>query len=159
SYTFNNQQAKQFNNSKQLGSVWTIPACGGQERLRDADGKKLHPTQKPEELLTRIIVASSKLGDIVLDPFLGTGTTAAMAKRLHRRWIGIERDATYCSWAQSRIDGVHPLLVGDPFLETASENKPKRIAFDELLKKGYLQPGQTLYLDKPASSAIILEDG
>jgi len=159
SYTFNNHQAKQFNNGKQLGSMWSIPACSGQERLKGPDGKKLHPTQKPEELLTRIIVASSKPDDIVFDPFLGSGTTAAMAKRLHRRWIGIERDEIYYNAAQRRIDMVQPLLTGDPLLETASQNKPKRIPFEELLKHGYLQTGQTLYLDKPASTAVILENG
>jgi DNA modification methylase len=159
SYTYNNHQVKQFNNGKQLGSVWTIPACGGKERLKGPDGKKLHPTQKPEELLKRIIIASSKPGDVVLDPFLGSGTTAAVAKRLHRQWIGIERDEIYSVAAQERIDNEQPLLIDDALLETTSTNKLSRIPFIKILECGYLKPGQILYLDKPDSTAVVLEDG
>jgi len=159
SYTFNNHQVKQFNNGKQLGSMWAIPATGRDERLKGADGKKLHPTQKPEALLTRIIVASSNPGDIVLDPFVGSGTTAVVAKRLHRRWIGIEQDETYYNAALRRLDQVQPLLIGDPLLETAAQNKPARVPFAKLIECGYLQPGQTLYLDKPDLTAVILADG
>src|SRR5258708_9380983 len=112
-YTFNYHQMKQFNMGKQLGSMWEIRVWGGQERLKDGEGKKLHPTQKPEELLKRIIVASSKPGDIVLDPFLGSGTTAAVAKQFHRRWIGIEREDSYIRAAQARIDLVQPVLFED----------------------------------------------
>lgn len=157
-YTFNHQLMKQFNGGKQLGSVWTIPACGGQERLRAADGKRLHPTQKPEELLKRIILASSHRGDVVLDPFLGSGTTAVMAKRLHRNWIGIEREDSYIQAAQERIDRARPLLVADPLLKPALE-RPKRIPFRSLLERGYLEAGQVLYLDKPDSAAVILANG
>jgi modification methylase len=157
-YTFNHHLMKQFNEGKQLGSVWAIPVCGGPERLKDADGKKLHPTQKPEELLKRIIVASSRPGDVVLDPFLGSGTTAAVAKLLHRRWIGIERDPIYIEAAQKRIDNVQPMLF-DELGEYMPTEKPSKVAFSELLKQGYLEPGQTLYLDGPESTAVILEDG
>ena len=157
-YTFNHHQMKQFNGSKQLGSVWTIPVCGGPERLKDADGKKLHPTQKPEELLMRIIVASSKAEDVVLDPFLGSGTTAAVAKQMHRKWIGIERDPVYIEAAQARVDSVQPMLLVD--LEGYSpQEKPSRVPFKVLLQEGYLQPGQVLYLDSPESTAVILENG
>ncbi|HVO71407.1 MAG TPA: DNA methyltransferase, partial [Aggregatilineaceae bacterium] len=157
SYTFNHHLMKQFNEGKQLGSMWTIPVCGGQERLKDAAGKKLHPTQKPEELLKRIIVASSKRGDIVLDPFLGSGTTAAIAKLLDRRWIGIERDPIYIQAAQARIDAIQPLLL-EELGEYSPREKPQKVPFDILLEKGYLRPGQILYLDSPESTAVILED-
>lgn len=158
SYTFNHHQAKQFNNGKQLGSMWSIPSCGGQERLRDAEGKRLHPTQKPEALLTRIILASSHPGDVVLDPFLGSGTTAAVARRLRRNWIGIEREETYYRAAKQRIEAEQPLPEDDPLLAPAPRRQ-RRIPFRILLEQGYLQPGQLLYLDKPASSAVILENG
>lgn len=157
-YTFNHHQMKQFNDTKQLGSVWTIPVCGGPERLKDANGKKLHPTQKPEELLMRIIVASSHAGDVVLDPFLGSGTTAAVAKQMHRRWIGIERDPIYIAAAQARIDAVQPMLLVD-LEDFTPQEKPSRIPFKALLEAGYLRPGQLLYLDSPESTAVILEDG
>ncbi|HLY25763.1 MAG TPA: DNA methyltransferase [Aggregatilineales bacterium] len=158
SYTFNHHLMKQFNDAKQLGSVWTIPVCGGQERLKDADGKKLHPTQKPEELLKRIIIASSKRDDIVLDPFLGSGTTAAVAKMFHRHWIGIERDLTYIQAAQARIDGIQPMLLED-MGEYSSPAKPDKVPFKVLLDKGYLHPGGLLRLDSPEVTAIILDDG
>jgi DNA modification methylase len=159
SYTFNHHQMKQFNDAKQLGSVWTIPVCAGPERLRDQDGKKLHSTQKPEELLRRIILASSKPDDLVLDPFSGTGTTAAVAKWLRRRWIGIERDATYVQAARARLDNVHPISADDPLIADAVREKPSRVPFETLLKQGLLKPGQSLYLDKPQHSATILENG
>jgi DNA modification methylase len=157
-YSFNHHLMKRFNEGKQLGCVWTIPACGGPERLRDDDGKRLHPTQKPEELLTRIIAASSRPGDLVLDPFLGSGTTAAIAKRLHRNWIGIEREDVYFRAAQKRIKAVQPLPADDPLL-TEVAIRHKRIPFRSLVERGYLQPGQTLYLDKPDSAAVILANG
>jgi DNA modification methylase len=158
-YTFNHHQMKQFNDGKQLGSVWTIPVCAGPERLKDANGKKLHPTQKPEELLKRIILASSAPGSLVLDPFLGSGTTAAVAKQLHRNWIGIERDNVYINAAQSRIDSVQQLLFSDPIIEHGLQEKPARIPFSALLDHHYLQPGQHLILDSPECIGTILENG
>lgn len=157
-YTFNHHQMKLFNNGKQLGSVWTIPACGGQERLKDKDGNKLHPTQKPEELLKRIIVASSKAGDLVFDPFLGSGTTAAVAKQFHRRWLGIERDPIYVEAAQRRIDAVQ-LLLFEVVEAFAPAPKPSKVPFEALINAGYLHVGQVLYLDSPEATAVILEDG
>jgi DNA modification methylase len=157
-YTFNHHQMKQFNAGKQLGSMWAIPACGGAERLKGADGKKLHPTQKPEELLKRIIVASSNVGDVVLDPFLGSGTTAAVAKRLHRHWIGIERDEDYIAAAHRRIKGTRRLGQQE-LARYIAEGKAARIPFGTLLKEGHLQAGQILYLDAPAATAVILDDG
>lgn len=158
-YRFNHQQMKQFNDAKQLGSVWEIAVCGGPERLKDAAGKKLHSTQKPEELLRRIILASSKPGDLVLDPFVGTGTTAAVAKQLHRHWIGIERDEIYLQAAQQRIDAVQPLPSNDPLIAEGLREKPKRIPFIALLENNYLKPNEQLYLDKPDYVATILENG
>jgi modification methylase len=158
-YTFNHHEMKQFNDDKQLGSVWTIPICAGPERLKDDAGKKLHPTQKPEELLKRIILASSNPGDVVLDPFVGSGTTAAMAKRLHRHWVGIDNDETYVQAARMRVKAVQPLDPADPLLQTASRNKPARIPFRLLVEQGYFHPGQTLHLKHSEHKAVILEDG
>ncbi|MBN2303452.1 MAG: site-specific DNA-methyltransferase [Anaerolineae bacterium] len=162
-YTFNHHAMKQFNDffpGKQLGCVWTIPVCGGTERLRNTDGQKLHSTQKPEELLQRILIASSQPGDVVLDPFMGTGTTAAVAKRLRRRWIGIERDETYVTAARQRIAAVDPLPAAHPLLKTASREKPRRVPFLTLLERGYLHPGQRLRLGRTGQrTAVILEDG
>lgn len=158
-YTFNHHHMKQFNDQKQLGSVWTIPVCAGSERLKDADGKKLHPTQKPEALLKRIILASSLPGDVVLDPFLGSGTTAAVAKQLRRRWIGIEREDIYIRAAQARIDSVQMLALDDPLIASSIREKTVRIPFTALLEHQYLRPGQPLYLDTPECTALILEDG
>ena len=159
-YTFHHHQMKQFNDfsaDKQLGSVWKIPACGGEERLKDAHGKKLHSTQKPEELLRRIITASSSPGDVVLDPFAGTGTTAVVAKRLHRRWLAIERDPTYREAALARIERTAPLPADDPLIQLTP--RPERIAFRRLIECGYLNADDELHLDEPACSAVILADG
>lgn len=156
-YTFNHHTMKQFNDGKQLGSVWAIPATGGQERLKDDDGKKVHPTQKPEALLTRIIVASSKPNDIVFDPFFGSGTTGAVAKQLRRRWLGVEREPNYIEASRERIEAIIPLKADDPLIDIPE--KPQRVAFSTLIEKGYLSAGQTLYLDDPDQSAIILANG
>ena len=156
-YTFNHHIMKQFNEGKQLGCVWTIPVCGGQERLKDAAGNKLHSTQKPEELLRRIILASSAPGDVVLDPFIGTGTTAAVAKQIHRSWIGIEKEEIYVKAALQRMNAVQMLLPNDPLLRVSK--KPKRIAFETILQKGYLRPGQILYLGRSDQMAVIQENG
>ncbi len=164
SYTFHNHLVKRFNDfspDKQLGSVWKINATGGAERLKDSDGKKLHPTQKPEELLKRIIVASSNPGDVVLDPFVGSGTTAAMAKHLRRRWIGIELDEIYCHEARKRVNqDITPLSEDHPLIREAIKAKPPRVAFETLVAEGYLEPNQMLYLDKrKEESAKILNSG
>lgn len=158
-YTFNHHEMKQFNEGKQLGSVWMIQVCGGDERLKDAQGRKLHSTQKPEALLERIILASSVPGDVVLDPFSGSGTTAAIAKRMRRQWIGIEREPVYVEASRQRLERVTPLAADDPRLRLTSQEKPPRLPFAALIQQGYLQTGQTLYLDKPEHTAIILENG
>jgi modification methylase len=158
-HPYNHQFMKQFNDGKQLGSVWEIPTCVGKERLRDERGKKLHPTQKPEELLKRILLASSQPGNLVLDPFVGTGTTAVVAKRLHRHWIGIEQDEVYYRAAQKRLARVAPLPLDNEFLQPLVPVKHKRLPFRKLLEYEILRAGQTLYLDDPACTAVILENG
>jgi modification methylase len=159
-YRFNHHVAKQFNDfseGKQLGSVWQIPACGGAERLKDENGQKLHSTQKPEELLRRIILVSSGQGDMVFDPFMGTGTTAAVAKRLRREWSGIERDAHYLEAAQKRIDRVVVLDPDDAEIYEAPKNK--RVEFRSLVEKGLVRAGSVIYLDRPEHEAVVLSDG
>lgn len=158
-YTFNHHLMKQFNDGKQLGSTWEIPICGGQERLRDPEGKKLHPTQKPEALLRRVILASSRPGDVVLDPFLGSGTTAAVARRLRRHWIGIEQEAVYVEAARARVAAVDPLDASHPQIKLPTRRKRRRIPFRVLLERGYLRPGQRLYLDRSDTAAVILDTG
>jgi modification methylase len=158
-YTFNHQEMKEFNDGKQLGSVWAIPTCIGRERLRDADGEKLHPTQKPEELLKRIILASSDPGDVVLDPFVGTGTSVAVARWLHRHWIGIDSEGTYVEAARARVTAIEPLDPGDPLLVPSARSRDRRVPFGVLLERGYLQVGQTLYLKHSDVQAEILENG
>ena len=157
-YTFDHHQMKQFNDGKQLGSVWKIQVCNGPERLRDANGDKLHPTQKPEELLQRVILASSRPGDVILDPFLGSGTTAAVARRLHRHWIGIEQNDVYVRAARERVAGVQPLKPTHPLI-AAGGRKPPRVPFRALLEQGYLKPGQVLYLGQSDRAAVILDNG
>ncbi len=113
-YTFNYEALKAGNEDVQVRSDWTLPLCTGEERLKGDDGKKLHPTQKPEALLARVILAASRPDDLVLDPFCGTGTTGAVAKRLGRRFIGIEREPGYAKAAEKRIAAVEPLAAGEP---------------------------------------------
>src|SRR5262249_51493762 len=113
-YTFNYEALKAGNDGVQMRSDWTIALCTGEERLKDRSGKKLHPTQKPQALLARIILASSRPDDLILDPFCGSGTTCAVAKRLGRRFIGIQRDATYAAAAQARLPAVAPLPPPPP---------------------------------------------
>lgn len=156
-YAFNYHKMKQFNDGKQLGSVWQIPICGRGERLKGENGKKLHSTQKPEALLHRIILASSNVGDIVLDPFLGTGTTAAVAKQLHRHWIGMDANELYIEAARNRINNTIPLPTDDPDLTV--RKKPRRVPFHKLLEHQYLSPNQRLYLKKTDHVSTIMPDG
>jgi site-specific DNA-methyltransferase (adenine-specific) len=143
-YTFNYQAMKALNDGLQMRSDWEIPLCTGSERLK-VNGEKAHSTQKPEALLYRVILSSSNSGDIVLDPFFGTGTTGAVAKRLHRRWIGIERDETYVQLAQKRIDAVQVELFSDEVFTFQSKRDRPRVAFASLVEMGLLRPGQELY--------------
>lgn len=159
-YTFNREVAKVFNDGKQLRSDWTLPLCTGAERLK-VNGRKLHSTQKPEALLERVILISSRPGDIVLDPFLGTGTTAAVAKRLGRHWIGIEKEPIYVEAARRRVTAVTqetPL----PLLRDADSHRAvsPRVSFHTLVIQGLLHPGQLLYFKRDrALAATITTDG
>jgi site-specific DNA-methyltransferase (adenine-specific) len=160
-YTFNYHAMKMANDEKQMRSDWEIPLCTGSERLV-VNGEKLHATQKPEALLYRVILASSNPGDVVLDPFFGTGTTGAVAKKLGRHFIGIEREPAYIQGAQARIDAtLQPLLVDDEvFGRVVTKRDAPRIAFATLLENGLLLPGQTLYFNRQREkTAIVLADG
>jgi hypothetical protein len=143
-YVFNHATMKSMNDGKQMTNVWRIPLCGGKERLRDDSGKKLHSTQKPEEILRRVILASTRRGATVLDPFLGSGTTLAVARLLGRRGIGIEQDPGYVSIARHRIKATKE-QAGLGILDEPTSQKPRRVTVAELLERGYLQAGQSLY--------------
>ena len=159
-YTFNYHAMKPFNEGKQMRSDWTFHICKGPERVR-IDGEKVHSTQKPEALLYRVLLSSTNPGDIVLDPFFGTGTTGAVAKRLHRRWIGIEQNQRYVQAARERIDRVQ-VQPYDPEVFDVRDRKrlAPRVAFARLLEKNLLQPGQSLYYKKdPALSAAVKPNG
>jgi modification methylase len=160
-YTFNYHAMKRLNDEKQMRSDWHLPLCGGAERLR-VNGEKLHSTQKPEALLYRVLLASSNPGDVVLDPFFGTGTTGAVARRLGRRYIGIEREARYIAAAEERIAAVRPAddLDAELLGRIASRRSAPRVAFAALLEAGLLLPGQPLYFQRRRErSASVLADG
>lgn len=154
-YTFNHKSMKALNDDLQMRSDWNLNLATGRERIR-LNGSKVHSTQKPEALLYRVIMASSNVGDIVLDPFLGSGTTGAIAKKLGRNWIGIERDRTYIKVAQKRIDAVQR---ADQEAIHVEKRKPARVPFGALLENGLLQPGQILYFAKDGLKAKILSNG
>ncbi len=159
-YTFNHHAMKALNDDKQMRSDWFIPICSGSERIK-IEGKKAHSTQKPEALLYRIIVSSSKPGDMILDPFFGSGTTGAVAKRLHRKWIGIECEESYISVAQERIDGVRPEELKEEVFDTGDKKRlAPRIPFGNLLEHNLLKPGQTLYFQEDRTEiAQVKADG
>lgn len=142
-YTFNHHTMKRYNDGKQLRSDWYLPLCTGDERLT-LNGEKAHTTQKPEALLERVIVSSTRVGDLVLDPFFGTGTTGAVAKRLGRRYLGIEREERYVEVATNRLANVTPLDHGWLLQHTQDPSAPPRLAFATLLTLGLLTPGDTL---------------
>jgi len=156
-YTFNYDAMKALNDEVQMRSDWTLPICSGAERLKQ-DGGKAHATQKPEALLHRVILASSRPGDVVLDPFFGTGTTGAVAKRLGRRWIGIEREARYAELAVTRIHAVVP-LAEEAVAVTPSKRDLPRIPFGTLVERGLLRPGTILYDQRKRFSAKVRADG
>ena len=142
-YTFNYDAMKALNEGLQMRSDWLLPLCTGPERLK-AEGRKVHPTQKPESLLYRVIMAATEIGDVVLDPFFGTGTTGAVAKKLGRHWIGLERDPDYAAAAAARLAGVVPL--SDPtVLDTPTKRGEPRIPFGTVVERGLLEPGVILY--------------
>jgi len=157
-HTFNHDAMKALNDDLQMRSDWLLPICGGPERLRDMNGRKSHPTQKPEALLHRVIMAATRPGEIVLDPFFGTGTTGAVAKRLGRRWIGIERDAGYARIAAERIDKV--IAAADSkLLDSPTRREQPRIPFGWLIERGLLEPGTVLTSFNRRWTAKVRADG
>ena len=160
-YVFNHHAMKELNEGKQMRSDWwLLPIASGSERLKDENGNKAHSTQKPEDLLYRVILSSSMPGNVVLDPFFGSGTTGAVAKRLHRDYIGIEREEKYIEIAQNRIDSIFQTSFDAPTYEVRSQKALNpRIAFSVLLENGYFSPGQVLFFQKNLSlSATIKPD-
>ncbi len=156
-YTFNYEAMKAFNDDTQMRSTWEIALCTGKERLKNAQGEKLHPTQKPEALLYRVLLASSKPGDVVLDPFFGTGTTGAVAKKMGRNFIGIEKDITYVNGALERLKQVEK--IDDCALEYTVKKKVQRIPFGAIIERGMLKPGDVLSDAKGQHFATIRADG
>jgi modification methylase len=157
-YTFNYEALKAANDDVQMRSDWLFPICTGGERLKDDNGNKLHPTQKPEALLARIMMASTKPGDVVLDPFFGSGTTGAVARRLGRHFVGIEREQAYIDAANERIAAVKP-LEQDNLSILAGKRAEPRVAFVSLIDSGLMKPGATLYDVRKRWAAKVRADG
>ncbi len=156
-YHFNYRAMKTLNDELQMRSDWVIPICGGQERLKQG-GHKVHPTQKPEALLYRVLLATTETGDVVLDPFFGTGTTGAVAKRLGREWIGCEREGGYREAALERIEMALPL--DESALETMQSRKDApKVAFGALVEAGLLKPGAELFDKQRRWTATVRADG
>ncbi len=157
-HKFNYQAMKSLNDDIQMRSDWLFPLCTGPERLRNQHGLKLHPTQKPEALLHRVLLASTSPGDIVLDPFAGTGTTAAVAKRLHRHFIAIERHPAYAEAAIGRVRAIVPAKLQGQ-VTTPSRRDAPRIPFGSLVERGLIAAGTTLHDRARRVSAIVTADG
>jgi modification methylase len=157
-YTFHYEALKGGNDDLQMRSDWYLPLCTGDERLKDANGTKVHPTQKPEALLARVLLSASNPGDVVLDPFFGTGTTGAVAKALGRRFIGLERDPVYAEAARERIAAVTP-LPPEAFATAPSKRSEPRVPFLSLVEAGLVKAGETVIDDKRRHSAVIRADG
>jgi len=155
--TFNYEALKSLNEGIQMRSDWVLPICNGGERLKDAQGEKAHPTQKPEALLHRILIGSTKPGDVVLDPFFGTGTTGAVAKMLGREFIGIEREAAYREVATARIAKVRK-FDREALTVTASKRAEPRVPFGQLVERGMLRPGEML-VNQRGQAARVRADG
>jgi modification methylase len=157
-YTFNYEALKAGNEDVQVRSDWTLALCTGEERLKGKDKRKLHPTQKPEALLARVILSSSRPDDLVLDPFAGTGTTGAVAKRLGRRFLGIERDGSYAAAARERIAAVEPLPEATLATFQTAREAP-RVPFAALIERGMIAPGDKLTDAKRKVKALVRADG
>ncbi|MCL2558443.1 MAG: site-specific DNA-methyltransferase [Treponema sp.] len=156
-YTFNHKIMKRYNGDKQMTSVWQIGLCTGGERLKGKDGKKAHSAQKPEELLKRVILSSSNEGDVVLDPFFGTGTTGAVAKKLRRNFIGIEKEAEYAELAKKRIEAASFFF---PEADWKEEAKLVKVTFETLLRERLIEVGEPLHSKKSLNAvALVLPDG
>ena len=157
-YTFNYDAMKAANDDVQMRSDWLFPICTGAERLKTAAGDKLHPTQKPEALLARVMLSSTRPGDVVLDPFFGSGTTGAVAKRLGRNFVGVEREQDYIDAATARIEAVQALPEGELEVMTGKRAEP-RVAFVSLLDAGLMKPGTVLFDARKRWSATVRADG
>jgi modification methylase len=157
-YTFNYEAMKSLNGDLQMRSDWLIPICTGVERIKNKEGKKIHPTQKPENLLSRVIMSSSNIGDIILDPFFGTGTTGAVAKKLGRNYIGIEQNAKYALEAEKRINSVSK-ITSEELIQTPRKTLEPRIPFGNLLEQGLISPGELLHDLRNRWTAKIRADG
>ena len=157
-YTFNYRAMKALNDDLQMRSDWLLPICSGGERVKGEDGSKAHPTQKPEALLYRILLACTKPGGVVLDPFFGTGTTGAVARRLGRHWIGIEKETSYAKVARERIDSTLPL--DESAMQTVPDKREQpRVAFGVLVESGLVPAGTILSDSKRRWTAIVRADG
>ena len=157
-YAFNYEALKAFNDDVQMRSDWLLPICSGPERLKDDGGRKAHPTQKPEALLYRVILATTAAGDVVLDPFFGTGTTGAAAKRLGRHFIGLEQDPDYVRAARERLGAVAP-LGAEELKSMRGKRGEARVPFGTLIDLGMIQPGATLYDAHATLKAQVRADG
>lgn len=157
-YTFHYEALKGGNEDCQARSDWYLPLCTGGERLKDDAGNKTHPTQKPEALLSRILLSASNPGDLVLDPFFGTGTTGAVAKKLHRHFVGIERDPNYVKAATARIAAIEP-IAAELLMQPVAKREEPRVAFHTLIDTARLAPGVILYDAKRRYSAQVRPDG
>jgi len=157
-YTFHYEALKASNEDAQMRSDWLFPLCTGEERLKDGGGKKVHPTQKPEALLGRIMLACSNPGDVILDPFFGSGTTGAVAKKLGRHFIGLEREEVYAEAARRRIEAVIPLSP-DSVAAAPAKRTEVRVPFLSLIEAGHITAGETLTDEKRRFSAKVRADG
>ena len=154
-YTFNYKTMKALNNGKQMTSVWELPVSSGKERIKDKDGNKLHPTQKPDKLMYNVIISSTKKDDIVVDPFMGSGTTGAIAKRLGRNFYGIELDKKYHDYSIERIENEVPLDDNDPYTNALFDITPPRVKFKDLVESGYVSKEEKIYFRKTDVYALI----
>ncbi|MBN9444993.1 MAG: site-specific DNA-methyltransferase [Bosea sp.] len=157
-YTFHYEALKGGNDDLQMRSDWYLPLCTGDERLKDAAGAKVHPTQKPEALLARVLLSASNPGDVILDPFFGTGTTGAVAKALGRRFIGLEREEVYAKAARERIAAVQP-LAPEAFAAAPSKRSEPRIPFLSIVEAGLVKAGETVIDEKRRHKAVVRADG
>lgn len=145
-YTFNYKTMKDLNGGKQMTSVWDIPVSSGKERIKDDTGQKLHPTQKPDKLMYNVIISSTNKNDIIVDPFMGSGTTGAIAKRLQRNYYGIELDSYYRKYALKRIDKEIP--IDDPYVNAVFDIKPPKVKFKDLVDNNYINSTEKIYFKK-----------
>ena len=157
-YTFNYEAMKSLNGDLQMRSDWLIPICTGTERLKNEKGEKFHPTQKPENLLSRVIMSSTKINDIILDPFFGTGTTGVVAKRLNRNFIGIEADLNYVDESIKRINNTE-VIQPNEVIQTPPKTQEKRVPFGILLETGLINPGELLTDFRNRWTAKVRADG